>query len=281
MWKTIAAAISLLKDGMAIAEKILAAADKKKRRQLAKLIHIIYIRTNECITTGEQIIEVLSKYITDCEQITIARRPMINVCGIILDDLIEHQIINLSNLSECISEYSEIIRVVDAELYERLGQFVAFKGIGIDWLAALLKGGEINFDGMGADDVAHLAYVASIIKNNGECKDSIQESSYVADNFFAWYGEVSVISTRMRSSSFDIKSIFKGENDIGAPFSALVDREQLERLADLLRRNDLKLHLDQARKDASVLKGFIEANFSVVDLMLDVGDKQLKKKPRM
>jgi hypothetical protein len=42
-------------------------------------------------------------------------------------------------LADCLHDYSEIIRVLEASLYLDLQQFIAFKGVGIDWIAILLK----------------------------------------------------------------------------------------------------------------------------------------------
>jgi hypothetical protein len=57
-----------------------------------------------------------------------------------------------------------------------------------------------------------------------------------------------------------------------------VNTEQMQRLNDFLARNDLQHHLTEAKENLQKIKTFIETNFSVVELMIDEGSDQLKKK---
>jgi len=76
---------------------------------------------------------------------------------------------------------------------------------------------------------------------------------------------------RLNENSFDIESLFSQEDNAVNPV-------QLQKLRDFLGRNDLKQHLVEAKKDMTVTKDFIATNFSIVDLMIDVGSDQLRKR---
>jgi hypothetical protein len=57
----------------------------RKRRKLAQTIHLTYLRLNECISTGEHIIDVLQSFAKDPSQYSYSGRDHIQGDGIYLD----------------------------------------------------------------------------------------------------------------------------------------------------------------------------------------------------
>jgi len=57
----------------------------------------------------------------------------------------------------------KIVKVLDADLYLRLGQFVAYKGVGVFWIALLLERGKIPFDSLDIDDVKQLTKLSGFM----------------------------------------------------------------------------------------------------------------------
>jgi hypothetical protein len=57
----------------------------------------------------------------------------------------------------------------------------------------------------------------------------------------------------------------------------VLNQEQLHKLDTLIEQTDLNHHLEEAKKDMAVIKEFIGSNFSITDLMMDVGSHQLRK----
>jgi hypothetical protein len=68
---------------------------QRKRRKLAQTLHLIYLRLNECISTGEQIIDVLQSFARDPSQYSYSGKHHIQGDGIYLDGLIDRQSENL------------------------------------------------------------------------------------------------------------------------------------------------------------------------------------------
>jgi hypothetical protein len=249
---------------------------QRKRRKLAQIIHLTYLRLNECISTGEQIIDVLQSFARDPSQYSYSGKHHIQGDGIYLDELIDRQSENLERLADSLQDYSEIIRALDADLYLNLRQFIAFKGVGIDWIAVLLKRGEIPFDSLDLEDLEQLAARSRFMLEEGPPKEGIETLAENIGDFLPWYGQVAAISRRMDASSIQLTSLFDDDQTFDSPVKA----ENFQRLADFLRRNDLEHHLTEAKENLQEMKTFIETNFSLVELMIDVGSEQLKKNIR-
>jgi hypothetical protein len=139
---------------------------------------------NECITIGEQIIEVLKKFLSKPDRKLYSNKYVIEMDGVVLEELMTRQIENLRNLGDSLVDFSEIIKVVDAALYTRLEQFIAEKGVGLDWIASLLERNQITFDGLRIDDV--------------------EELSKLSDYFFQWYHHAGEISRRIEVNSLSV-----------------------------------------------------------------------------
>lgn len=279
MLKSLKTITSLILDTFTIGEKIKGHQDAKKKRHLAQTLHLVYIRLNDCITTGEQIIDVLEKYVSDPRQLSYGGTYELFVNGVHFDGLLSKQVENLMSLDDSLRDYSDIIRVLDADRYKRIQQFVAGKGVGVDWLAYHLSSKTIPFDSLDMEDVEHLAQFSDYMlapKNDLSPKgQSFDEIVDAVDAFLPWYNEVSDISRRIDKHSFELDKMFDHST---TDFDAAVDPSKLEALRTLLKQNDLRKHLDDARADMKAIKEFIETSFSTVDLMIDVGSEQLKKK---
>jgi hypothetical protein len=87
---------------------------------------------------------------------------------------------------------------------------------------------------------------------------------------------VTAVSRRIDANSIQLSSLFENDLDFNSPISA----ENLQRLKGFLQNNDLKRHLREGKENLGKIKAFIEKNFSTVELMIDVGSEQLKKKIR-
>ena len=189
--------------------------------------------------------------------------------------LVGRQSDNLEALGSCLQDYSEIVRALDADVYLKLQQFIAFKGVGLDWIAILLRRGMIPFDGLNLEDIKRLArYSQYMLRENVDVED-VDPISDMIDTFLLWYHEVGVISRRMDASAFELTALF----DQGQLNDAL-KTEELQRLNDFLKRNDLVIHLDEAKRHLNQIRQFIQDNVSVADIMIDVGSEQLKMRTR-
>lgn len=276
MLKSIKAITSVVRDSMEIGGRIKSHFDERKKRKLAQTLHLVYLRLNDCIATGEQIIDVLDRFVRDPSQIGRSRKYFVCVDGPYLEKLLRKQEQHLESLGDSLDDYSEIIRALDAELYIELRQFVAFKGVGVGWLAVLLSRGMIPFDALDLDDVKRLAEFSDFMKaSEQDVNRDIDPLEDAVVNFLPWYSEVGVISRRLDANSFEIDALFDHDEE---DFDKAVDVAQLERLSDFLRRNDLREHLLESKENMKAIKEFLENNFSTVELMLDVGSEQLKKK---
>jgi len=83
-----------------------------------------------------------------------------------------------------------------------------------------------------------------------------------------------VIANRIEERSITIDELVDNQEE---DFSKALKAAGLDRLKALLGQNNLWNHLDEAKAGAGKLKDFIEQNFSIVDLLLDVGSGDLKK----
>jgi hypothetical protein len=278
MLKMLQAISSLIKDAIEIVEKARGYFDEKSKRQLAQSLHLVYIRLNDCLTIGEEIVSVLERFAQNPRQLLRSRKYEIWVEGVLLQRLLDRQVQNLDALGEALRDYSEIMKALDAELFVRLQQFVAFKGVGLHWVATLLEQGQIPFDALGLDDITHLARLSSfMLAKEGDTSTESNPIDEAVTNFLPWYDEVSVLSRRIDEGSLELKAVFNHEAD---SFDGAVKMEQLERLRAFLARNELRHHLEQGKAELRAIKAFIETTFSVRELMLDVGSEQLKQKPR-
>jgi hypothetical protein len=253
MIKTITSAI---KESVEIIEKVKNHFDEKKGRRLAQTLHLVYLRLNECLVTGNQIIDTLDKFVLDSEQLIYSGRYQIAIDGYVFDDLLRKQIANLDSLSECLNDYSEIVKILDNDLYLRLEQFLEWKGVGVNFARSLLERGKIPFDGLDIDDVKQLTELGTWS--------------------MAWYHDKSAIAQRVEKNSFDVELLFNHEEENS---KNAIKLNQLQRLNELLKKNDLRHHLVEAKKDMIKIREFIATHFSIVDLMIDVGSDQLKKRP--
>jgi hypothetical protein len=221
---------------------------------------------------------VLQSFAKDPGQFSFSGKHEIQGDGIYLESLLNRQSENLDALADCLHDYSEIIRVLEAGLYVDLQQFIAFKGVGVDWIAILLKRGNIPFDSLDLEDLEQLAARSRFMleqespPEGDEAKDPLESMG----DFLPWYDQVGAISQRMDANSVQLTALFENDQNFDSPVNA----ENFQRLNDFLRRNDLRHHLTEARENLQKIKTFIETNFSVPELMIDVGSEQLKKKIR-
>jgi hypothetical protein len=130
-----------------------------------------------------------------------------------------------------------------------LQQFVAAKGVGIDWIAILLKRGQIPFDSLDLKDLEQLAARSRFMLEEdpgkeGEDMDAPTES--VAD-FLPWYGQVGEISERIDTNSIGLTDLFQHDRSLDSP----VNTEQMQRLNDFLARNDLQHPEPRLKVDVS------------------------------
>lgn len=219
---------------------------------------------------------MLQSFARDPSQFSYSGKHHIQGDGIYLDGLIDRQSENLDALADCLQDYSEIIRALDADLYLKLQQFIAFKGVGIDWIAVLLKRSEIPFDSLDLEDLEQLAARSRFMLEEGPPKEGIDSLAGSIGNFLPWYGQVTAISRRMGANSIQLTNLFDDDQTFDSPVNAA----NFQRLNDFLRRNDLQHHLTEAKENLQKMKTFIETNFSLAELMIDVGSEQLKKKIR-
>ena len=268
---------SVVKDTLDVYDRFKSAADAKKRRRLAVTLYLIYFRLNECIATGNQIFDTLEQFVSDpgCSYSEGKYRIALN--SVTLEELLAGQVENLNRLHDCVVEYSAIIRALDSELFLRLEQFVAFKGVGLSWISILLRQGSIPIDALSLDDIERLAslstYMLKDSEDAGPTTDPLQDT---IKYFLPWYHEVGMISARIQENSFELAGLLNHDEP---DFRKAVNSDQLQRLKSFLSRNDLRQTMDAAASDLKKIRSFIEENFSVVDLMLDVGSEQLRKKP--
>jgi len=277
MFQSLSALTSIITGSLDIFGKAKGWRREKKRQRLARALHLIYLRLNECLVTAEQIVEVLDAFVKNPTSVSYSGEYHINAAGVELDGLLRQQEQQLQNLADSVEDYSEILRALDAELYLKIKQFTAFKGVGVRWLGYLIRQGRVPFDSLDADDTIHLAQFSRYMLPSKEA-DAPDDNPLrrTFEEFLPWYNQVAEISRRLDANSFQLGSLFKsGEYDPKEP----ANLDQVEVLRQCLRRNDLRHHLDEAKLHLTTIKSFIEVNFSVVDLMLDVGSEQLRKKP--
>jgi hypothetical protein len=267
MLKALDTLTKIIERSIKILQTVEAFGGQRKRRKLAQTIHLIYSRLNECISTGEQIIDVLQSFARDPSRRRAysGKHHIRGDGGIYLDRLLDRQSGNLDALADSLQDYSEIIRALDSDLYLDLQQFVAAKGVGIDWIAILLEQRQVPFDSLDLKDLEQLATRSRFM---------LGEDPAAGGDFLQWYGQVSVIAERIDTNSIGLADLFQHDRGIDSP----VKTEQMQRLNDFLARNDLRHHLIEAKENLQKIKTFIETNFSVVELMIDVGSEQLKKK---
>jgi hypothetical protein len=259
---------TIIERSIKILQTIEAFGGQRKRRRVAQTILLIYWRLNECISTGEQIIDVLQSFARDPSRHRAHsdKHHIRGDGGIYLDSLLDRQSGNLAALTDSLQDYSEIIRALDSDLYLDLQQFVAAKGVGIDWIAILLERRQIPFDSLDLKDLEQLAERSRFM---------VTEDPAAGGDFLSWYGQVGLIAERIDTNSIGLADLFQYNRGIDSP----VNTEQMQRLNDFLARNDLRHHLIEAKENLQKIKTFIETNFSIVELMIDVGSEQLKKKP--
>jgi len=65
MLKALDTLTKIIECSIKILQTVEAFGGQRKRRKLAQTIHLIYSRLNECISTGEQIIDVLQSFARD------------------------------------------------------------------------------------------------------------------------------------------------------------------------------------------------------------------------
>jgi hypothetical protein len=277
MLKALDTLTKIIDRSIGVFQKLEAFGGQRKRRKLAQTIRLTYLRLNECITTGEQIVDVLQSFVREPSQFSYSGKHHIHDDdGIYLNELLDRQSENLDAAADCLQDYSEIIRALDADLYLDLQQFIAFKGVGIDWIAILLKRREIPFDSLDVEDLERLAARSRFMLEEDPPKEGEHALQESLERFLPWYGLVSAISHRMDADSIQLTTLFEDDQNFDSP----VNLQTLQRLKDFLGRNDLKRHLTDAKGNLEKIKTFIETNFSVVELMIDVGSVQLKKKVR-
>lgn len=277
MLKALDALTKIIERSIKALRTLEAYGDRRKKRKLAQTLHLTYVRLNDCISIGEQIVDVLESFAKDPSQYSYTGRHRIGGDGIYLDALTARQSENLDALADCLRDYSEIIRALDSKLYVDLQQFVAFKGVGVDWIGILLKHGKIPFDCLGLEDLEQLATRSRFMlgeeppQQGAQDKDALLEGRWA---FLPWYDQIAEISSRMDDNSIERVNLFEDDQKLDSPTNA----ENLRRLNDLLRRDDPRQHLADAKDNLRKIKQFLETNFSVVELMIDVGSEQLKKK---
>jgi len=101
-----------------------------------------------------------------------------------------------------------------------LQQFVAAKGVGIDWIAILLEQRQVPFDSLDLKDLEQLARRSRFM---------LGEDPAAEGDFLQWYRQVSVIAERIDTNSIGLADLFQHDRGIDSP----VNTEQMQRLNDL------------------------------------------------
>ena len=70
MLKILKTITSIIKDSVEIFAKVKGHSDERKKRHLAQTLNLVYSRLNECIVTGEQIIDSLQRFLLDTRQVS-------------------------------------------------------------------------------------------------------------------------------------------------------------------------------------------------------------------
>jgi len=275
-----ATTITTVLGGIKIGETLKGFQDAKKKRHLGQLLNLVYLRLNECIVTGEQILATLQAVAANEAHLARSTEYLIGYDGIYLHELVSRQREQLLSLGDSIVHLSNIIQSIDASLYLQLRQFMAFKGVGLDWLAVLLERGLIPLDGLRYEDVQTLALKSEFMlpedadtpaQGRETLPDILKQTNEL---FMPWYCDVGLIAHRIEERSITIDELVDSKEE---DFSKALKAAGLDRLKALLGQNNLWNHLDEAKMGAGKLKDFIETNFSIVDLLLDVGSADLKK----
>jgi hypothetical protein len=250
-------------------------SDRRAKRNLAQALHLVYLRLNESISCGEQIVDLLQDFLQNPKQYYFDGRFHIKVQGVIFRDLVFLQTQNLKNLAQCLNEFADIVKVLDPNLYLRLAQFTAFKGVGLDWVAILMRRGNIVFNTLSSEDLELLTPLSQfMLDDRGDSNEDPLAATI--SGFLPWYNAIADISRRMDEHLLDYDALLnKREGDS----SDDIMTDEMERLRRFLTRNDLKQDLEGAKDSAVLIRTFMEKNLSIVDLMIDVGSDRLKNKP--
>lgn len=241
----------------------------RRRRTLGVSLHLIYCRLSLAIVTGQQILESLQSFAADPGQLSFDGSPHIVTGGIWLEDLLDRQRQNLLDLEDSVGDYARQLSVIDASLAANLLQFTAFKGVGLALLARLLGRGEIPMSGPDRETVEHLTRVSDHVL------DEIAPDKAKNSNFFGWYAQLAEISGNVHGGCIEWKCLFQ---DTKEPMGS-INPAQILALQRALSKNDLYIHLEDARSQMRKLKSFIEQNFDLPDIMLGISDEAWKRRP--
>jgi len=115
MLKALDTLTKIIERSIGLLEKLEAFGGQRKRKRLAQTLHLTYLRVNDCVTSGEQIIDVLQSFAKDPGgQFSFSGKHEIQSEGIYLEGLLKRQSARLDALADCLHDYSEIIRALDA-----------------------------------------------------------------------------------------------------------------------------------------------------------------------
>jgi hypothetical protein len=222
----------------------------KDIRELGCQLLILYVRLNEIIVTGEEIIRNLERYVERMEA-DLARGETSEWLpkwgsNFVLPNLLK-QHSNIDKLNQLLTNFHRELVIIDADAYLKLQYLLVAKRSVIDQLLEIMAAGSMPLGGPTEEKIKEHLEDSSLVRS---FRPTRNERSEFADRI-GWELKREAIS-------------------ISEPWTNAVYRQIKEDLNSRKPREQLK-HIYAV---ATQLRGSLEAHFSITDILLDVGDKR-------
>jgi hypothetical protein len=223
---------------------------QKDMRELGCQLLILYVRLNEIIVTGEEIIRGLERYVerteADLAQGETSEWLLKWGSNFILPNLLK-QHSNIDRLNQALTDFHEELAIIDADAYLKLHYLLVAKRSAIDQLLEIVADGNMPLGGPTEEEIKEYLEDPSLGR---AFRPTRYERSEFADR----------IGWELRRDAIPISK----------PWNNDVYRQVKEDLDSRKPREQLKYIYAVATQ----LRESLEKYFSITDILLEVGDRR-------
>lgn len=222
----------------------------RQQRQLNEVgseLFLLYIRLNETIVSGEEILSILETYLTRMEGHLLRGDDAYGLqAGKWLETTVAQQLLNLARLAKCIERLSREMQILDGETYRRLRPLVQRKTGILAIIIQALREDQLPVLGFTDQELLELTDRAG--------GDDIEAQK-------ALHSQLRTIADR--------------SSEMSIPLSHVWDEEVYEKVRDYMTSYSPRKQLEELTELVDRFRSSLEETFTLKDVLIRIGDKRL------
>lgn len=216
----------------------------KRRQEIGAGLFILYVRMNETLLVADDIIASLETYAERMRRhLNSGDDAYALTAGSWIINKIEHQITNFERIDELLHDKRALLQIIDAESYNRLFPLLDHKFGAISYLLRIMRSGSLPLS-LSSEDWATMMSV-------GRNQSALHRVMH------------------------DLRPCWR-ENELST--TTEWEREVYDKVVAYLQEREPRKQITEIRAALSSLREALERNFSITDILPEVGDRRMESR---